>query len=74
MLRAIAGELLFLGLSEENIRQLKLGRPIDANFTELGQKVRIIVFYGETEEQMRETLTQHGLITPHTRDTSKKPS
>lgn len=56
------GALMGFGLSEANIEQLKKGHPIAINAGEISdgkyQELRVIIFYGETEEKMREDLSQ----------------
>ena len=59
MIKAQAGDLLILELSNENIKRLKKGEPIvfdlKSNFLDQGIK-RIFIFTGETEQSMEITL------------------
>lgn len=48
--------MFMLGLSEGNVEFLKLGRPIVVDLKEIGGAGRVMIFYGETEEKMREDL------------------
>ena len=59
MIKFIAGNLLGLGLSEGNIRALKMGNPIHIDLREIGQQnlsntKQVLVFYGETEDKIKE--------------------
>jgi hypothetical protein len=53
-------QLLVLGLSAENRRQLADGRPIDLSRASHGMAIpaglRIMIFAGDTEESMRDTM------------------
>jgi hypothetical protein len=59
MVKGVKGNLIFLGLSEENIRRLKLGDPIKFNMKQLGLPVDydILIFYGETEDKMAQMIS-----------------
>lgn len=51
--------LLGLGLSKENVEMLKKGNPIHVNLNEMGIKdVDMLIFYGETEEDMQRDLAE----------------
>lgn len=56
MVKFRAGETIGFGLSEENMRLLKEGKPIKVDLTELGlpgKEVRdVFIFYGKTERDM----------------------
>ncbi len=55
--------LVGLGLSEENIKRLKQGRPIRLDLKDLGLRpTEIMIFYGATEVDMRGELIRLGLI------------
>lgn len=51
--------LLGFGLSRGNINQLVKGHPIKADLKELGlENTTILIFFGETEEQMQKDLAK----------------
>jgi hypothetical protein len=50
MLKAIAGDTVILGLSEENIVRLKKGQPISFDGELIGIKgKRVFIMHGDTE-------------------------
>ena len=54
MVKFRAGNKIGFGLSEGNVQKLKEGKPIAFNGNEVGiPGVEIMIFYGETEEQMQ---------------------
>lgn len=79
MLKARAGGLLVVGLSEENIRRLQADQPIyfetnAVGFTGNEHIERILIFAGKDEQDMRAQIEE--FITPATliRDSSRKPT
>lgn len=58
MLKAKAGNIVFFGLSETNMVRLREGKPIKIDMYELGLFGTVIIFYGETEEKMRDDLAE----------------
>lgn len=53
------GPLLGFGLSENNVRELKKGRPISVDLREMGLPGgRLMIFWGETEAAMAEELRE----------------
>jgi hypothetical protein len=58
MLKARAGDHIFFGLSARNLQLLREGRPIRVRLQELDPTTTaiVVIFYGETEEKMREDL------------------
>jgi len=64
MIKARAGELVIFGLSALNLERLREGRPIKIEMSELGLPGTVLIFYGETEEKMREDMAE--LIGPDT--------
>jgi hypothetical protein len=58
MLKARANDYIFLGLSEVNVQRLREGKPIRAELADLGVSGTVIIFYGETEDKMREDLIE----------------
>ena len=57
------GRLVFgFGISEENVKRLKDDNPILINLEDLSDVVGdVVIFYGETEEQMEEKLRALGI-------------
>ncbi len=54
MVKFRAGNKIGFGLSKLNIEKLKEGKPIAFNGSEVGiPGVEVMIFYGETEEQMQ---------------------
>lgn len=68
-------ELLVLGLSRQNRERLAAGQPIDLSRASHGmampEKLKIMIFAGETEESMREQM--RSLINPETVQNQKTP-
>lgn len=60
------GPLYGFGLSEENLRRLRDGKPILINLAELGMEGRAVIFYGRTETDMVRDLKAAGYVTPET--------
>lgn len=52
-------DLIGLGLSEENIRLLKEGKPISIYLNEMGIDKRLMIFYGVTENHMENMLNEY---------------
>lgn len=46
------------GLSANNLRRLKEGMPISIDLTKMGGQGRILIFYGETEQDMARDLAE----------------
>lgn len=56
-------KLVGMGLSEENVKRLKEGKPISFNLDELGfEGLEGLIFYGETEESIVADLRAKGLV------------
>lgn len=63
MLKARSGDNLIFGLSARNVELLMQGQPISIDLRELGlEKGRVMLFYGTTEQTMKEELQRVGLI------------
>jgi len=63
MLKARAGERLYFGLSARNLELLMEGKPITIDLKELGlESGSVLIFYGRTEEDMKATLADAGII------------
>lgn len=57
------GQLVGLGLSEGNIKNLKEGKPILIKLDELGiEGIDVLIHYGETEEAIVEDFRKQGLV------------
>lgn len=56
MIKARAGNLVIIGLSDENLDKLRDDKPIKFNAGELGlnDDLDIIIFNGRTEKEMAE--------------------
>ncbi len=64
MIKASAGKFVILGLSHQNLLLLRAGHPMDLDLNELGFDLRVIIFAGETEAKMKDSLSE--LIGPMT--------
>lgn len=61
MIKARKNNFVLLGLSEENLKRLRRDQPIKFNMKDLGlPDMEVIIFYGETEEDMVNLLLDHG--------------
>lgn len=58
-------KLIGLGISAENVKLLKQGRPILVRGAEMDLECDITIFYGETEEDMKKDIIS--FIGPETR-------
>ena len=58
MIKARAGNLIILGLSDENLRRLQNNEPIKFNAGELGlpPHLEIVIVYGKTEKDIAHEL------------------
>lgn len=57
MIKALQGNKIILGLSDENLRRLKNNEPIRFNLNELGiGDYDVIIFNGKTEQSMKESM------------------
>jgi hypothetical protein len=55
MIKALAGDMIIIGLSDENMKRLKEDQPIHFNLSELGLENReVLIFAGKDEESMAE--------------------
>jgi len=69
MLKFRAADILGLGLSHENLRRLRDGKPITFPVSDVGGLegvARIMIFAGETEDTMQQELVEHFELTPET--------
>jgi hypothetical protein len=65
MLKARTGDRFVFGLSARNIELLQQGRPIHIDLRELGaDRGNILIFYGKTEETMKQALLDAGVELP----------
>lgn len=44
------------GLSQENVKRLKSGKPIVIDLAEMGGDGEVMIFYGRTEQEMQRGL------------------
>jgi hypothetical protein len=60
-------ELMIIGLSHRNLKELKKGHPIKCSAADFGctGDIEILIFSGETEQAMQREM--HELIGPETR-------
>jgi len=58
--------LLGLGISGKNVEMLKKGNPIFIMGEELELPFDVLLFYGETEQEITELLTKHGFVNDDT--------
>jgi len=58
MIKAKAGNLIILGLSDENLRRLQNNEPIKFNAGEIGlhSHFEIVIIYGKTEKDITQDL------------------
>ena len=67
MIKAVRGEEknLIFGLSKLNLQKLQEGQPIYFNLKEIGLEDRtVLIFYGETEQDMKKSMADNGLLHP----------
>lgn len=62
MIRARAGDLLLFGLSDENLRRLREKQPIAFSLAEFGLSLRVMIFWGPTEDAMKAEIEQVAAI------------
>ena len=48
--------IYIFGLSELNVQRLKEGKPVGIDLRELGDRGKVLILYGETEESIRDEL------------------
>lgn len=66
MLKALKGNMIILGLSDENIKRLKQDQPIKFNLKDLGlQDMEVLIFSAKNEQAMYELFK--GQIGPDTK-------
>ena len=59
-------DIVGFGLSEGNLERLRDGKPIEIDMQTMGlSPMTVLIFYGETEEKMQESLKH--LIGPDTK-------
>ena len=65
------GTLIGIGLSYENLRRLKKGKPIYVDLTKLGEEQgELLIFAGKNEDTMAKQL--ESFISPNTRILGKE--
>jgi len=59
MVKALKGNMIVLGLSDENMKRLKQDQPIKFNLKELGLgDYDVFIFNGKTEQSMYEQMKE----------------
>lgn len=65
MIKAISGNKIILGLSDENVKRLTNDQPIKFNLKDLGlSDFDVFIFHGKTEQEMQKMMKDAGLIHP----------
>lgn len=65
MIKAKKGNMMILGLSDENIKRLKNDQPIKFNMSTLGfPDIWVLIFTGKDEQAMGKTMRDAGMIHP----------
>lgn len=65
MIKALKGNMIILGLSDENVKRLTNDQPIKFNLKELGlSDYDVFIFNGKTEQEMQKMMKDAGLIHP----------
>ena len=65
MLKARAADRLLFGLSARNIEMLMNGYPIEIQLEQVGGPAdTIVIFYGKTEQDMKDALESAGIEIP----------
>jgi hypothetical protein len=54
--------VFFFGLSEENLRRLRLGQPIRIDLNEMGLDGTAFILYGRSEEAILAQFAEEGLL------------
>lgn len=75
MIRARAGNFVFLGLEARNVELLKDGRPLPVRLAELGlPDITVVVVYGDTQADIIALLEREtGLKVPTINPVNDKP-
>lgn len=71
MIKAVAGELLMFGLSDENIKRLRDNHPIYFDLKELGLSGKVVIFWGPTEDEMKKALVS--MLAPDAEVVDRRP-
>lgn len=66
MLKARAGDVVFLGLSDENLKRLKAGQPIKFAGADLKLEgvATVLIFNAPTEADLERLLRDQGYVIP----------
>ena len=67
MIKFISDNLIGIGLTSENIRQLKQGDPIIVEGSTIGKSHDIFIFYGKNERDLIKTLKDEFIIDENTK-------
>ena len=49
-------DILIFGIDEDNIRELRKGRPLSINLTEMGLKGKMVIFWGKDMGALQEIM------------------
>lgn len=64
-MKAKKGNMMILGLSDENLKRLARDQPIKFNMAELGfPDIDVLIFNGKDEEAMKKMMFKSGLVDP----------
>lgn len=58
--RADGTPVLIIGVSEANVQEMKKGRPLRCDGSEVNLDIDVVVIYGETEESLVDDLRSIG--------------
>lgn len=65
MMKAKMGNMIILGLSDENMKRLSQNQPIKFNLKEMGlDDMDVLIFNGKDEQAMKKMMIDAGLIHP----------
>lgn len=65
MIKAKKGNMMILGLSDENLKRLKQDQPIKFNMKDIGfDDIDVLIFNGKDEQAMKRMMSDVGLIPP----------
>jgi len=56
------GPFYAFGLSQGNLNRLRQGKPILINLADIKGKGHVLIFYGETEQDMLKELKDSGIV------------
>ncbi len=74
MIKFISGNLIGLGLTSKNIRQLEQGDSIMVTGSTIGKNNDILIFYGNDESDLLKTLKAEFTVNKSTKIKTNKPA